>query len=209
MNEDQSSFQFFVRPRSGVLGVPQPVVAPDSLLIDTGGFFKRRLQPAQAIVADTPPNPTFGPLFDWSFRRCRLNPSALQEASLNGPTQTELVLFNVIVALEWTPDRAYLDDLKRAFEQASDLLYDITDGYMAIGQVVVGGRELMDCADVQIFASNRFYPRTAVNGLTDLSKYQPIRLGRGLWDKQKRRTNAWSEADPELNKLGPQTIVHE
>jgi hypothetical protein len=112
-------------------------------------------------------------------------------------------LFNIIVAIEWIPDDQDLQLLKAAFTQASDILYDVTDGYMAIGQVVVGGPELMDCADIQIFASNRLFPRAFVNGLNIANKYQPIRVGRGLWNKNRRSTFAWNEA------IGYKTIVHE
>jgi hypothetical protein len=224
MSADQNSFQFLVRPAkdgssaAAVVGRSAAAVLTEqeytgalaSPLLNPEQKFKRRRRPSEdAILEQASGDPQFGSLFDWSFRRFQLNASAVSEVSLSSKPQTDLALFNVIVALEWTPDQAYRDMLKRAFEQASDLLYDVTDGYMAIGQVVVGGPELMDYADIQIFASNRFYPRTSVNGLTDLRKYQPIRLGRGLWDKQRRRANSWDESDPKDNKLGPQTIVHE
>src|SRR5690349_7417978 len=75
-----------------------------------------------------------------------------------------LCLFNIIVALEWSPGEAFLTSLQDAFSQASRLLMDVTDGYMAIGKVVVGGPALMSSADIQIFASNRLFPRASVNG---------------------------------------------
>jgi hypothetical protein len=112
-------------------------------------------------------------------------------------------LFNIIVALEWVPDEQDLQSLKATFTQASDMLYDVTDGYMAIGQVVVGGQELMGCADIQIFASNRLFPRAFVNGLNISNKYQPIRVGRGLWNKNERSIFTWNE------EIGYKTIVHE
>lgn len=114
-----------------------------------------------------------------------------------------IILFNIIVAIEWMPDQQDLQSLKAAFTQASDILYDTTDGYMAIGQVVVGGADLMNCADIQIFASNRLFPRAFVNGLNISNKYQPIRIGRGLWNKNERSIFAWNE------EIGYKTIVHE
>ncbi len=72
--------------------------------------------------------------------------------------QPYVYLFNIIVALEWQPGVRYMRQLRAAFRRASDFLYDATDGYMAFGQVLFGGPELMDCADIQIMASRSFAP---------------------------------------------------
>jgi hypothetical protein len=114
-----------------------------------------------------------------------------------------LCLFNVLVALEWNPSRRYLRQLEWAFRRASDFLYDVTDGYMAFGQVVFGDVKWMDCADIQIMASNRFHPRSWTNGLHDPRKYTPIRVGRGIWHKNNRVTIPWDE--PEAYR----TLIHE
>lgn len=112
-------------------------------------------------------------------------------------------LFHLIVALEWTPSAHELSLLRNAFDECADLLFDLTDGYMTIGRAIVGGVELMGCADIQIFASNRLHPRAWVNGLHDPKKYQPIRLGRGLWSKRDSRLYPWHKHD------GPAVLVHE
>lgn len=70
-----------------------------------------------------------------------------------------LYLFNVIIALEWNTGRAFLQQLRLAAARASDFLYDATNGYMAIGHVIIGGPDLMDVADIQVMASNRIHPR--------------------------------------------------
>jgi hypothetical protein len=117
-----------------------------------------------------------------------------------------LGLFNIIVACEWRPNQAFIRQLKWAFKRASDFLYDVTNGYMAIGQVVIGGPERMNCADIQIMASNRLFPRSWVDGLFDTEnkgKYMPIRVGRGLWHKNNRIAVPWDE--PEAYR----TLVHE
>lgn len=106
-----------------------------------------------------------------------------------------LILFNVLVALEWSPESDYLRQLEWAFRRASDFLYDITDGRMAFGQVVFGGPELLDCADIQIMASNRLHPRSWVGGLHQERKYMPIRLGRGLWYQRNRAIIPWDEPE--------------
>lgn len=117
--------------------------------------------------------------------------------------RADLVLFNVLVALEWTPTDDYLRGLEWAFRRASDYLYDVTDGKMAFGQVIFGGAEWMACADIQIMASNRFHPRSWVNGLHMQEKYLPIRLGRGYWFHSSRVTIPWDE--PEAYRV----LVHE
>ncbi|GAB4191015.1 MAG: hypothetical protein OHK0022_04350 [Roseiflexaceae bacterium] len=118
-------------------------------------------------------------------------------------TGQQLVLFNLLVALEWLPDESYMNQLEWSFRRASDFLYDVTDGAMAFGQVVFGGRELMDCADVQIMASSRLHPRSWVSGLHVAEKYTPIRMGRGLWHRRNLFVIPWDE--PEAYR----TFIHE
>lgn len=119
------------------------------------------------------------------------------------PFREHLYLFNVLVALEWRPDAKYLEQLKWGFQRASDFLFDITDGYMAFGQVVFGGLELMDAADIQIMASSRLHPRSWVGGIHENDTYMPIRLGRGLWSDRQRFAFPWEE--PEAFRV----LIHE
>ena len=147
------------------------------------------LPPAQALGSD-PSQPV-------------LTPPQPAAADLGSAPQTHLCLFNVIVALEWQAGPEYVQQLKWAFRRASDFLYDVTDGYFAFGQVVIGGPELMSCADIQIMASNRLLPRSWVSGLHEPQKYMPIRVGRGIWHKNNRVSIPWDE--PEAYR----TLVHE
>ncbi|HWQ14350.1 MAG TPA: hypothetical protein VNL77_16240 [Roseiflexaceae bacterium] len=117
--------------------------------------------------------------------------------------EQQLCLFNVIVAFEWHPSA---DDLRRmqwAFRRASDFLYDVTDGRMAFGQVVFGGPDLLEYADIQVFASSRLHPRAWVDGLHNPDKYTPIRLGRGMWPSRNGVAIPWNEPE------GYRTIIHE
>lgn len=118
-------------------------------------------------------------------------------------TEQKLCLFNVVVALEWMPSRRQRGQLEWAFRRASNFLYDVTDGAMAFGQVVFGGDELLDSADIVITASNRYLPRSWVDGLNEARKFMPIRLGRGIWNKNRRFCIPWDEPE------GYRTIVHE
>ena len=154
-------------------------------------------------------DPAFGPLLGWAYRcykvgaihRSRTNDAA---AAIDDRIfQEHIYLFNVIVALEWYPSRPYLRQLEWAFRRGSNFLYDVTDGYMAFGQVVFGGPELMDCADIQVLASNRLNPRSWVGSLHDAEKYMPIRLGRGVWHKNNRVSIPWDEPE------GYRTLIHE
>lgn len=129
------------------------------------------------------------------------------EALLGGRAQGEadetLYLFNVIVALEWLPSPARLRRLQWAFRRASDYLYDVTNGAMAFGQVIFADSSWMLSADIQILASNRYLPRSWVGGLFEPHKYTPIRLGRGLWVRDRRIVIDWDEPE------GYRAIVHE
>jgi hypothetical protein len=45
--------------------------------------------------------------------------------------------WNLIVALEWQADSGYLDSLSQGIQNASIRLFDITDGHMKLGKVVI------------------------------------------------------------------------
>jgi hypothetical protein len=150
---------------------------------------------------DAPEQPdAFGPAIDWAYRCYDVQLDASPDGQVFQPS---LYLFNLIVALEWQPDDEYMRMLQSAFTRASDLLFDITDGWMAFGQVVFGGPELMDCADIQIMASSRLLSRAWVSALHDDHKYMPIRIGRGLWNDNRRGVIAWEEPE------GYRTLIHE
>jgi hypothetical protein len=146
----------------------------------------------------------FGTAIDWAYRSYQV--VRPEDRSL---FRDYLYLFNVLVALEWQPDEADQQQIGSALRRASDLLFDITDGWMAIGQVVLGGPELMDAADIQVMASNRLHPRAWVGGMhrdqryKSDEKYMPIRVGRGLWSDNRRGIIPWEEPE------GYRTIVHE
>ena len=160
---------------------------------------------AEHPLGNAPPRPE--PLSEW---RGHAHP----HSQTPGPAQTpNLIFFNVLVALEWVPNDDYLRQLEWAFRRASDFLYDVTDGRMAFGQVTFANAEFMDCADIQIMASNRFHPRSWVAGFRDLeadatgdetkSKYLPVRLGRGLWQQRNLVSIPWDE--PEAYRA----LIHE
>ena len=64
--------------------------------------------------------------------------------------QGPLILFNVVIAIEWNANDAYLAELERAMRYGSEYLYDVSNGQMAFGQVTIyndakqGNGELWD-----------------------------------------------------------------
>jgi hypothetical protein len=114
-----------------------------------------------------------------------------------------LYLFNVLVAFEWVPSCETLNQLLVGARAASDFLFEATDGQMAVGQITIGGRPFMPAADIQIMASSRFHPRSWTNALNDERKFSPVRLGRGLWSKNRSSVIPWDAPE------GYRTIIHE
>lgn len=176
------------------------------LLVDTTAPKVPRQANRLAASQLSPETPNlFGDSLDWAYRCYRvLDPPP------DGPVFRDyLYLFNLIVALEWAPSQAELDQLRVAFRRASDFLLDVTDGWMAFGQVVFGGAELMDSADIQIMASTRILPRSWVGAMHEHEQYPndekftPIRVGRGLWSDTLRGVISWDE--PEAYRI----LVHE
>jgi hypothetical protein len=149
------------------------------------------------------PHP-FGESLDWAYRSYKVVKPTDRRIF-----RDYLYLFNVLVALEWHPDTVYLDQLASAFKRASDYLFDVTDGWMAFGQVVFGGPELMAGADFQLMASSHLHPRAWVGGLHPAEchkndeKYMPILAGRGFWNIRQYNVIPWEEPE------GYRTLVHE
>lgn len=160
------------------------------------------LSASQVAVSD--PLPGTDP-FREQGRWYSVDQAAQNFRSINGEPlfQDKVFLFNLIIGLEWRPSRATLQDIRLAAQRASAFLYDATDGYMAIGQVIIGGPELLDAADIQVLASNRLHPRAWNEALHNKDKYQPIRVGRGLWQKNRDLLFPWSSPE------GYRTLIHE
>ena len=148
--------------------------------------------PAPLFASLEGPNKRF---IDWAY--------AGYDVQWRPGEEKRLYLFNVLVAVEWKMSPGYFQQLQAAFRLASDLLYDVTNGLMAFGQVIFGGESWMDFADIQITSSNQTLPRSWVSGLLDPDKYNPIRIGRGAWVRNQYEVIPWVEAE------GYHAIVHE
>lgn len=125
--------------------------------------------------------------------------------SFNGDPlfQNHLYLFNIVIALEWIPSKVTIQQLRLAAQKASHFLYDVTYGNMAIGCVLIGGPDLMEAADIQVMASNRLHPRSWVDALNEKNKFMPIRIGRGLWQKNSDFLLPWDTPE------GYRALIHE
>lgn len=92
--------------------------------------------------------------------------------SLTISADNQLILFNLDVSLEWDAreDEAFLADLNNAFRRASEVLFDVSNGQVALGEVRVHhNRENWVASDVVIYASGSIRPRASMGGIaTDL-----------------------------------------
>jgi hypothetical protein len=145
----------------------------------------------------------FGTSLEWAYRCYDVGLNNGVDIAGKHLFQQYIYLFNVLVAFEWQPSVHNIAMLERAARRAADFLFDVTNGWMSFGQIVIGGPELLSCADIQVMASNRLLPRSWVGGLHEEAKYMPIRLGRGLWQKNSRGSIQWDEPE------GFRTLVHE
>ncbi len=125
------------------------------------------------------------------------------EQRLTVGQDTPLILFNIVVSVEWDATKAYLMMLEDAFGQASDYLYDITDGQMAFGQVnIYDQAEHWAEADFQFSTKNIVRPYAFVGGITSEDEAHTIRVGR-FWDGGSGNNGNWNEPH------GYRTLVHE
>ncbi|MCW5844364.1 MAG: VCBS repeat-containing protein [Caldilinea sp.] len=131
-----------------------------------------------------------------AVQRPNLAASGVQTLTIT-PENT-LLLFDLDIALEWDArnDGNFLADLEAAIKRASDLLYDVTVGQAALGEVRIHlDKDAWATADVVLYASNSIHPRASMGGVVldytdDYSgttripdAYMPgqIRMG-PLWD---------------------------
>ena len=95
----------------------------------------------------------------------------------------KLMLLNLDISLEWDArrDQAYLDQLASDLQRTSEILYDVTNGQVALGQIrVYQAREQWLESNIQIYARNDLRPNANLGGiaaipLTDtLATREPI-----------------------------------
>ncbi len=118
------------------------------------------------------------------------------------PEQT-LILFNLLVSIEWDATDEYVADTQAAFDAAADFLYDVTDGQMTFGQVAIyDNAEYWTEADIQITTKNAVTPHAFIGGITSEDTSHIIRVGR-FWNGNSADQGPWSASE------GYRTLVHE
>jgi hypothetical protein len=114
-----------------------------------------------------------------------------------------LILFNLVVSVEWDADQIYLDKLADAFRKASAYLYDVSDGQMAFGRVTIYDKaENWADADFQFSTKNTVRPYAFVGGILSADEAHTIRVGR-FWSGDSGNGGNWNEPN------GYRTLVHE
>lgn len=157
------------------------------------------------------------PDHQWAYRvyLTNWNAAAVETPTLDpvtDPTQAQLlrvkpaaplILFNMVVSIEWQATPAYLATIQAAMQHASTYLYDITDGQMAFGQVTIydGGRAWAN-ADLQISAKNNARPYAYIGGLRAADRSSVLRVGRH-WDGNTSAVGNWDTPN------GYRTLIHE
>ncbi|MEM7129673.1 MAG: VCBS repeat-containing protein [Chloroflexota bacterium] len=124
------------------------------------------------------------------------------EQKLTVQKESPLILFNLVVSIEWDAGTEYFDEIEGMVKNGSKYLLDLSDGQMALEQVVIyDNAEHWSNADIRIFAKNRFRPYAYIGGLTAPTSDGAIHLGR-QWDRN-RGSGLWNAPD------GYRTFIHE
>lgn len=131
-----------------------------------------------------------------------------------------LVLFDVAASLAWEPTDPYVDNFVLGLSEASQFLFEVTNGRMAFGPVKVdAGGDNWIGADIRVSAANDLRPSATVGGIATETitnsititptQYSPgeIYVGRN-WQRNGEPINdpnmyPWHEND------GYRTLIHE
>jgi predicted nucleotidyltransferase len=126
-----------------------------------------------------------------------------------------LYLFNLEVSLEWDArnDEPFMEQLKHDLKRASELLYDWTDGQVALGDTVIfHDREAWDFANIRVYATNRLRPNANKGGILTEPITDPVRLGLTYGPGLVRMGAHWNRYGDPNGTLGedwPRTLAHE
>ena len=120
-----------------------------------------------------------------------------------------LILYDIDVSLEWDArnDTLFLQQLEDSFKQASAILYDVTDGQMALGQVnLFHDKAYWGTADIMINADNSLRPSAAIGGVVNAAINDPdVPAGNGTsayYPGQIRMGTSWDPYGENVADLG-------
>jgi len=129
--------------------------------------------------------------------------SAAGRQRLTVSSDWPLIYFNLLVSIQWNATPEYLQEVASAMRQASDYLYDVSDGQMAFGQVALyDNAQHWEDADIQILARNNVRPYAYRGGVTSADPGMTIRVGRH-WNGKEGDRGGWDEPN------GFRTLIHE
>lgn len=221
-------------------GESQPLRNQEILLIDSQNGSTTRLLSDSNGQVSLPTQAKQGrllyPLADSPDATKRYLHGSLQAGTLSFNSQQLLTTFPVTISLEWQPGKDgrdlaalegctlppsaqanYLDDLAQAMRSAAAYLYDVSEGQMTFGDVMIytGGEHWND-ADIRILANNSYRPSALIGGhvsqtttISNADESLNLRLRPGQillgrqWDGQSGACGPWS------SPAGVRTIVHE
>jgi uncharacterized repeat protein (TIGR01451 family) len=131
--------------------------------------------------------------------------------SANNP----LTIFDLDVSLEWDarPDNLYLDRLTYDLQRTSELLFDWTNGQVALGKITVfHEREHWNEAHIRVYASNRLRPLAAKGGIVTEVITDPLTTTVSYYPGQVHIGATWNRfGDPggSLEEDWARTLAHE
>ena len=135
--------------------------------------------------------------------------------TINVSEDSPLILFNLDVSLEWDAreNTAYLVELKTNLQRASELLFDWSNGQMALADInLYHNREHWEDADIQILASNRYRPNAGQGGIIDDPLPDPDDAEIQYHPGQLRMGATWNRNGSSAGNVGEdwsRTFVHE
>jgi hypothetical protein len=126
-----------------------------------------------------------------------------------------LVLLTLDVSLEWDArqDTKFLSELDYNLRRASELLYDWTDGQVALGETTIyHDRQHWLDAHVRIYATNRMRPNASQGGITSGVITDPVTSTITYAPGQVHIGAVWNRYGDPSGTLGedwPRTLAHE
>ncbi|MBT8400394.1 MAG: T9SS type A sorting domain-containing protein, partial [Rhodothermia bacterium] len=134
------------------------------------------------------------------------NPAATTEVVLSHST----IVFNLLVSIQWKALDSYVAGLRAALRNASDYLYDVTNGQAQLGKIsIYDNARLWNSADIQIHANNTLRDNADLYGWKAANQYvrlSPKSYGGGAQD----RNDIFRDDPLDPNSVDNyRTIIHE
>jgi hypothetical protein len=145
--------------------------------------------------------------------------TALGVQTLTVSSANPLLVFDLSVSLEWDArnDSGYLAQLESDLERASEIMYDLTNGQVALGQITVyQAKEEWETANVVVYASNSQRPNADIGGVSLSTQSDTLSNTEVITDAyepgQVRMGATWNRFGLSSGNLGedwPRALAHE